>query len=257
MSATAPSALARRVGPGIVVGSLLVLVAVLTWFAMTPTAIAGDITEAPFTVPATIVLPPDADGCVDLVAGDGDVTTHCIDDLATERGRGDGYEWIEVGFASDGTIEAFREGPDVRIMLWIDPATGEVLEREEFALGEEERFDRERFGEEREPGFGEGIDEPVAIEVYPDGDLVRQFDPDGYRPGEEPEDDLVVLDLDGPPGYQLRDAAMSPDGDWVVATTPDDRVIVAPADGSAAPYVWTELDNDDWVDLRRAIHWTD
>ena len=240
------SDVARRLGPSIVALALVLTVAMLTWLGTAPTAIAGDIEEAPFTVPATLVVPPDDDGCFDLVAGDGEVTTHCLDELATDDRR---EEWIEVTFLADGTLDVFRQGPDGGTVLRVDPDTGEVLEREEWEPGDERP-------DEHVPGRDEPERGPAAeLEVYTDGDTVRRLDEDGFGPPAEPEDDPVLLDLDGPPGYRLRDAAVSPDGEWVVAVTPDDQVVVAPTDGSADPYVWAATGDEGWIDLRRGIRW--
>lgn len=253
-AADAVSPLARRLGPPLAIGSVVVTVAVLAWLALAPSAIVGPIEDAPFTVPATVVLQPDDAGCLDVVAGDGAVTTHCVEELATGRSSGDRDAWVDVGFAADGTLQAFKEGPDVRVVLRIDPGTGEVLQREEYGPGEEQRFHEQRFrGVEEVPDAGAGD----TLEVYTDGDVVRRITEDGPRTGEPSEDDPVVLDLDGPPGYRLRDAVLSPDGGVVVVTTPGDEVVVAPTDGSAGPYVWAEARDDGWIDLHWAIRWGD
>lgn len=236
---------ARRLGPPIAVGALVVATALLAWLALAPTAIAGPITEAPFTVPATLVVPPDDDGCLRVVEGDGTTREHCLDQLATTT---DEFRFVEAYFDDQGRLLA-GESPN---LLHVDPATGEVLGTVDVS-GDDPRAD--------EPPRPAPEDDPVEVpeepparpfEVYARGDRVVRADPPDGR--EEPSEE-VLLDLEAPPGYDLRDAVLSPDQAWVVAITPADQVIVAPSDGSSPPYVWTELSDGRWVELWRAIRW--
>lgn len=240
---------ARRVGRPVAVVALVVTTALLAWLALAPTAIAGDLTEAPFTVPATLLVGPDDKGCIHLFDGTGEATTHCLDELAV-----DDRDWVytESWFDEDGDVQVHREVEDGVMTITLDPATGEVLDRR---TTDWETADRERMRADVEEPIEvpvPGIPDPERGQVYTDGDLVRSYD-DGPRPGEG--DDPVVLDLEAPPGYWLRDAVLSPDGAWVVVTTPSDEVVVAPTDGSAAPYVWAEIPDDRWVNLWGAIRW--
>lgn len=240
---------ARRFGPPVAIGSIVLTVALLLWLAAAPTAVAGPLTEAPFTVPATLVVGPDDDGCMRVVAGDGEATTHCLDELAVDD---EDFLYAEAAFDDAGDVWIQREGEESTVVLTMDPATGEVLEREEFDRATGPPIGEDPVAERPVPVPDPGQPAVQQPEVYTDGDVVRRFGDDG--PGQS-EDDPVVLDLEGPPGYDLRDAVLSPDGAWVVVTTPRDDVVVAPTDGSAAPYTWGEVPEDRWVNLQGAIRW--
>lgn len=258
----APSAVARRFGPPIVIGALVVMVAMMAWSGLAPTAVAGPLSEAPYIVPATIVVGPDVEGCVHLVAGDGSEDAHCYDDLAADEDVD--YRYAEASFTADGLVVVYDESDQFRRRLTIDPATGEVLEILESEAPMEELEPRESIDgdlpaeEEMAPGDEDVVVDPPMegprsgeeMQVYVESDRVLR-----WHEGPETGDDEVVLDLQGPPGYRLRDAVLSPDGDWVVVTTERDEVVVAPTDGSADPYLWTEITDDRWVDLWRAIRW--
>lgn len=225
-----PSELARRVGPPLAVGSLLVTVALLAWLALAPTAVAGPLAAAPFEVPATLVTDAGEDGCFRVVAGDGAlVGQHCFE--AGDDG------WVQSYFNERGDL-LVRTGSD-GVVMEVDPVTGEVLR-------DVPRDEWERAGDAG-PGAPPDDAGPPAGFVTTDGDQVVQHG-DG-----EPR---VLLDLDAPPGYELRNAAVSPDGDWVVAVTPHGEVVVAPTDGSAPPHVWVRSqDEATWLDLHGAIRW--
>lgn len=239
------SDVARRVGPPVAVGALVVAAALLAWLALAPTAIAGDLTDAPFTVPATLVVPPDDDGCLVVVEGDGTSREHCLTQLTRDE---DQFRLVEAYFDDQGRLLA-GESPE---LLHLDPTTGEVLGTVG-VVGDTPRVDEPlRPAPEDEPI--EVPEEPRArpFEVYARGDrVVRTVPPEGREAGTE----TVLLDLQAPPGYDLLDAVLSPDRAWVVALTPADQVIVAPVDGSAAPYVWSDVTDDRWIDLWRAIRW--
>ena len=234
------SPLARRFGPPLAIGSLVLTAVVLGWLAVAPTAIVGPLSDAPFAVPATIVVGPDDEGCLDVVRGDATSRTHCLDELAPTR-----EGWTNVWFDDGGQVVVSREDQDGQVLLTLDPVSGDVVDRDERSWEEDPR------GPIGQP------DREHRIEVYPDGDRVLRAEVGGPGPRQDPDEAEVVLDVDGPPGYRLRDAVLSPDGSWVVVVTPDDRVAVAPADGTAAPYVWTEVPGDTWVDLHAAIRWED
>lgn len=236
---------ARRVGPPIVVASLVLTAALLAWLALAPTAIAGDLADAPFAVPATLVVPPDDQGCLQVVQGDGTAREHCLEQFARTD---DDFRHIEAYVDEDGRL-LVGERPQLQ---HVDPATGAVL-------GTVDVSDDDLLPDEPPPPSPE--DEQVAVpgepdarglEVYARDDRVVRPDPsDGRGTGTE----QVLLDLQGPPGYHLHDAVLSPDEQWVVALTPDGQVVVAPVDGSADPHVWTELSGHRWLDLWRAISW--
>ncbi len=215
--ADGPSPLARRGGPIIAVIALMATIGMVVWMAAVPTKVEGQLSAAPFQVPGTLATNLSESGCLNLVDGRGGSTALCIEDAA---------EYGEVFFDEDGRLLV---GGDREELLVVDQQSGEVLDT--VAFEEYYRFE--------EPPGREG----VWLNV--DGAQVR-----------DPDTDEVLLDVGGPPGYRLEQAVMSPDGEWVVAVDPGDRVIVAPVDGSAGPYVWAEL-QDGWLDLGRAILWTD
>lgn len=241
---------ARRIGPPVAVGALVATAAFLAWLAIAPTAIAGPISEAPFTVPATLVVPPDDDGCLRVVEGDGTEREHCLDQLAADERD---HRNVEAYFDDDGRLLA-GEPPQ---LLHVDPVTGEVLDTADVSGDDPHPDEPPPAAPEDEPIEPiEAPEEPDArrFEVYARGDQVVRYAPSSDEPAEEDEGE-VVLDLQAPPGYQLHDAVLSPDEQWIVALTGRDEVIVARVDGSAAPYVWTELTDDRWVDLWRGIRW--
>lgn len=241
---SAPSPLARRVGTPLAVASLVVTAVVLTWLAVAPTAIAGTVAEVGVTVPATLVLPPDDAGCLVVVDGDGGTTELCSDALVVDEREHHG--WRDARVEQDGTVTAWVETGEVQRVVRLDLATGEELEVETFDP------DRDDFWRRVEaPMPPAPLDEAIVVA---EGDRVVR-----YPAGRVQHDGAgeVLLDLQGPPGWVLRDTALSPDGAWVVAQTPDDRVVVAPVDGSAPPATWVETDVDRWLDLRGAIRWDD
>ena len=227
------TAVARRIGPPLAIGSLVLTVALLAWMALAPTAIAGPVEEAPFTVPATLVVPPDDDGCLRVVTGDGTSRQHCIDELARPDDS-QRYGHSEAWFDDEGRLIAVVEDGDDRTLLHVDSKTGRVIQ---------ELNDT--------PADGPSPDAPPISEfVYTDGDRVLR----GGDVRRDPATDEVVLDLHGPPGYRLEHAGVSPGGEWLVVVSGRGEVAVAPADGSAPPYLWTEV-GDRWLDLERAIRW--
>lgn len=228
--------LARRVGPPLAVASVVATIALLVWMALAPTAVVGTLDEAPFTVPATLVLPPDDAGCFRILEGDATARTHCLERLAVQDDadpHGD-LGHVETFFDERGRLLAGRY-PDAFVV--VDPATGEVVQD----LG----VDPDRDMQPVEPPMG-------SVHVHTDGDRVLRTDESGTMGEGEGE---VLLDLHGPPGYQLHGAATSPDGAWVVAQTARGELVVAPTDGSAAPHVWAEVPDDRWMDLHRSIRW--
>ena len=236
----AVSAVAERLGRPIAIGALATTFVLLAWFALAPTAVEGPLTTAAFDVPATIVTGPDTEGCLRVADGRGDAVTHCVAELAVDRGS-TSYRYRQASWSDDGTITVADDDEEGRRVVVVDATTGAVIEVTE--LG----FDEPLFDEPDRPV----PDGPTTTWVGTDGDRVLLYD-DASRPGDEGD---VVLDLDGPPGFALHGAALSPDGAWVVAVTERDDVVVAPVDGSAPPALWTEDIGGEWLDLDRAIHW--
>ena len=238
------SDVAQRLGRPVAIGSRALTVVLLAWLALAPTAIAGPLEEAPFAVPARIVVGPDVDGCLRIVDGTGEAVTHCAEELAEDRGS-TSYRYLQVGFTDGGDVVVLDEGESVRQVVEIDAVTGEVLDVRESSPGEPFEFEALA-----EPPVGER-QPPTTSWVGTDGDRVVRYE-DTRLPEHDGE---VLLDLEGPPGFALHGATLSPDGAWVVAVTERNDVVVAPADGSAPPYLWTEDIRGDWLDLDAAIEW--
>lgn len=217
--ADVPSPLARRAGPIIAAVSLALTVGLVAWMAAAPTNVAGPLSGASFQVPGTLATPVSESGCLDLVDGRGGATALCV------KGA---RQYGEVFFDADGRLLVGGEND----LMVVDQTTGEVLER----LSYEEAYGR--------------IPEPPSVlgeSPYADveGSQVR-----------DPTTGEVLLDVGGPIGYRLEQAVASPDGLWIVAVDPRQRIIVAASDGSAAPRVWSTLDSGGYVDLVRSILWS-
>lgn len=155
----------------------------------------------------------DGEECLHVASPDG--TTREL--RCTRDGGGEIRGWDEGG------ITLLDHGPALELIV-IDPATGEVVERrdpEEPDAGDAEP------GDDREPrplGVG-GVDSR-----YEDGVLtVRRVD-----------SDVVLWEVEAPENYRVDQGAVSPDGDWVVLLDGVGRLLLVPADGSAAPRVWAE-----------------
>lgn len=58
---------------------------------------------------------------------------------------------------------------------------------------------------------------------------------------------ITVWEVDAPDSYDIREAALSPDGTAVAMTDTAGRLLVAPADGSRAPLRWSEQVEDHTV----------
>jgi hypothetical protein len=227
------SDVAARVGPPVVLVSLAITVALLVWMAIAPTAVAGPIAQAPFTVPATLLVTPDDDGCLSLVEGDGTSTEHCSDDWVNDQAED---RYVDAYFDAQGRL-LVGAYPELSI---VDVATGDVIGTV--------NADSEP---QTEPGREFDEDAP---QVYGRGDRVyRNDNPTTFE--REPGGDELLLDLQAPPGYEVTDAVLSPDGTWLLVRTNRDQVLVAPADGSTAPYEWTVAPDDRWVDLRSHVRW--
>ena len=246
------SDVARRVGPPLVLGSLLLTAALLAWLALAPTAIAGPLEEAPFTVQGTLVVPPDDDGCLRLVGGDGTSREHCIDELA--RSDDEAYGFTDASFDDQGRLVVIDEDGSDRRLLHVDTETGQVLDTLDDTSFPDRGVEPRPVPEEAPvevPEDGAATDRTQEAFVYTDGDRVLRSDVGAW----DPDADEVVLDLQAPPGYRLDQAALSPDGDWVVLLTGTGDVAVAPTDGSAAPHVWAQVPDGRHLDLTRAIRW--
>ena len=215
---TSPEAsdLARRVGPVVAGVGLLVAVAVLVWVAVAPDNVVGTVAEAGIDVPAVAAVDVDAGGCIELVGGDGAARTTCT--TIEDAATTGGQPW----WVDDQLVVETRDGP-----VLVDPETGEV-------------------SEESPDDVDRGRPEPLFREVWVDGGVVRR--------GDWGDDGEVLLDLGGPVG-RLRDATLSPDERWVVATDEQDRVLVARTDQPDEVLVWFELDEDGWFDVRRQVRW--
>lgn len=219
MTATAaenPTGLPRRSLAALVAAAiaLVVIVALVLLFGVarppTVTPLADDPAPAP---PGGVAWTSwDAgEECLHVATPDGSTR-----ELRCSRaGGGEIRGWDEDG------ITLLDRGPTQELVV-IDPATGEVAARRALPSDPEP-------GEDREPrplGSG-GIDSR-----YEDGVLtVRHVD-----------EDVVLWAVEAPENYRVDQGAVSPDGEWVVLLDGVGRLLLVPADGSAAPRLWAETE---------------
>ncbi len=203
-----PRGLLTLIGAGVALVATVVLVLVFG-VARPPalTALADDPTPPP---PGGVAWTSwdDDEQCLRVVAPDGSTRElRCVRD-----GGGEILAWDGDG------IVLVDHGPAQELIV-IDPVTGEVVERR--SAGDPDPL------EDRQPrrlGAG-GVDSR-----YEDGVLtVRNV-----------EDDVVLWEVEAPENYRIDQGAISPDGDWVVLLDGVGRLLLVPADGSAAPRVWAE-----------------
>ncbi len=203
-----PRGLLTLIGAGVALVATVVLVLVFG-VARPPavTALADDPNPPP---PGAVAWTSwhDDEQCLHVAAPDG-----ATRELRCSRdGGGEILGWDEDG------IILIDHGPAQELVA-VDPTTGEVVERRS-------PDDPERAAD-REPrplGSG-GVDSR-----YDDGVLtVRHVD-----------DDVVLWEVEAPENYRIGQGAVSPGGDWVVLLDGVGRLLLVPADGSAAPRMWTE-----------------
>lgn len=142
MTDAAPSALARRLGPVVAAVALLLTAGLLAWVAIGESSVQLPLAEAPYTVPAELVLLEPTDGCVVVVDGAGEEQRTCDERLT-------------------GAFAAYWSDRDV----WVD-APGGPLRVEPGGAVERAEDDAREFEEPPRPPGRE-----AEIEV--DGDVVR------------------------------------------------------------------------------------
>jgi hypothetical protein len=149
---------------------------------------------------------------------DGDTCIHTVDPQGVRTEVGCGYESQElVAWTEDGIVVLVwgpREAAEI-----IDPATGEVVGR----------YDREP-DEWFEAGGG------AVHSRHVDGTLTVTLRESGE----------VLWQVEAPESYGVNDGVLSPDGRFVVLIDQSERLLLVPADGSAAPRVWAEVE-ESWI----------
>lgn len=155
----------------------------------------------------------EAQQCLRVVEGADDREVTCLD------------EHVElVGWTADGDIAVATYGPGPPVRLEIDPASGRTVSRRRADHGSPPRrlpeAHRRDDGTELHTTARDGHAELLAVAA------------DGTS--------RVLLALDGPRDYRLRDAHWAPGGAWVAVVDSADRLIVVRADGAPAPRVAAE-----------------
>jgi hypothetical protein len=149
---------------------------------------------------------------------DGDTCIHTADPQGATTEVGCGYEGQELVAWTEEGIIVLVWGPR-EVAEAIDPATGEVVGQ----------LDREP-GEWFEPGGG------AVHSRHVDGTLTVTLRESG----------AVLWQVDAPENYSVDDGVLSPDGRFVVLVDRSERLLLVPADGSAEPRVWAEVE-ESWV----------
>lgn len=215
MSAITTDAPVRRtVLPLVLAGVLVALVVgvVLVLGVGSPPALAS-LTDVPQPVPpAPVAWAEDdesGDTCVTVARpGGGVVPAGCL------LGGGELVDWTDEGLV-------LRTWQGVPSIVVLDPVSGDVVEQ------------RPDTGVD-----GPGWDERLVVSRR-DGQLVVTT----VGPGA-----AELWRVDAPDGYQLGNAARSHDGGWVTIVDNVGRLLVVPADGSAAPRVWAQ-DLSSWTQI--------
>jgi hypothetical protein len=211
----APSGVARRVGPVVAVVGVLGALVALVWFAVAPDNVVGPVSEASVVVPASAVFDADA-GDACIELVDG---TGAAEQLCTDLDPG----FLEPSLQGDLVVVLARNGPVV-----VDPDSGETT-----PLAEADERDRSGPG-----GLGR--------EAMPVGSEVRVWQPSG--------EGAVLLDVGGP-ATRLDGAVLSPDGDWVVVSDGEGRVLVGRTDDPTTVYEWFRVDDGYWFDVYNGVRW--
>lgn|GEM_PF-6210372 len=142
MTDAEPTALARRTGPVVAAVALLLTAGLLAWVAIGESDVQLPLAEAPYIVPAEIVLLDAEEGCVVLVDGAGEEQRTCDERLT-------------------GAFNAYWSGQEV----WVDAPVGPLLVDPGGAV------------ERAEDGGQEFVEPPRDVErqaeLEVDGDVVR------------------------------------------------------------------------------------
>lgn len=181
-----------------------VVVAVLLFAVARPPELAS-LTDVPDPAPAGPVAWSgwgEDDWCLSVARTDGRV-----DELTCAREGGEVQGWDDDG------ILIWSYGPRDELVV-IDPDTGEELDRRD--------VDPE--------DLGRPLQDEWVSSRYRDGVLTVT------RRGA----DVPVWEVEAPEGYSVEEGMVSPDGAWVAMFDSEERLLLAPADGSAEPRVWAE-----------------
>lgn len=154
--------------------------------------------------------------------------------MSSEPGRDTCLHIAEVGGGSrevtcdleDGELIAWdEEGIVLRpsaireALRWIDPVTGERVERRE--LDPDQQVDRQ----------GDAVSSRTR-----DGQVQVVFEPSGE----------VIWETDAPESYHLYGGSISADGDWVAVTDAADRLLLLATDGRVPPRQWSSAKGATW-----------
>lgn len=214
------TALGRRFGPGVAAVGVLGALATLLWVTVAPDNVVGEVSEAPFVVPATLVVDAGAVGddvgsdCVLLVDGSGTSRRVCPTGVPASSLRWDDRGRLR-GVADEGEVV-------------VDPVTGDV--------GPAVTADDTQ--EHRDMRYADLV-------TTRDRQVVDERAGDDHDP---------LLDLGGPRG-RLIAADRSPSGEYAVAVAADGRVLVARTDAPRSVYVWTRVGEDEYGIGPSSIRW--
>lgn len=134
-----------------------------------------------------------------------------------DHGGFGGLDWT-----ADGRLRVERWSGSVDEELVLDPATGEVVDRR--VRPDDDGSDDAR--DHGPPAWEWDDGSRVVVGGADRESWVERLGPDG--PPER------LLTVHGPRGYRFDDATFSPDGDWVLVTDSEERLIVVPAGGGPA-----------------------
>jgi len=207
-----PSASGARSVPALVAAAVLVVVAiglVLVFGIARPPQLAT-VTEDPTPSPeASLAWTRWADGGSCLIT---------LDPQGVEDEVGCGYEGQELVAWTDEGIMLLGPGPPGSASI-IDPATGEMVGQLD--------VDPDGWSEPRDSAVhSTTVDGTLTV-------LLRDSGTELWR-------------VEAPENYRIRDGVLSPDERFVVLVDSADRLLLVPADGSAEPRVWAEVE-ESWV----------
>lgn len=150
--------------------------------------------------------------------GDGGSCIHTVDPQGTRSEVGCGYEGQELVAWTDEGIVVLVGVPRGEAEV-IDPDTGQVVDQID---GEPEEW------------FGPG------------GGAIHSRNLDGTLTVTLRDSGVELWQVDAHENYDVNTGVLSPDGRFVVMVDRSERLLLVPADGSAAPRVWAEVD-ESWI----------
>jgi hypothetical protein len=149
---------------------------------------------------------------------DGDTCIHTVDPQGVRTEVGCGYESQElIAWTEDGIV-VLVWGPREAAEL-IDPATGDVVGQ---------------------------IDGTPEDWLEAGGGAVHSRHVDGTLTVTLRQSGEVLWRVEAPETYGVNDGVLSPDGRFVVLVDHSERLLLVPADGSAEPRVWAEVE-ESWI----------